>query len=421
MQLHQPDAFQEFKELLIAKLEKISGINKSCKKFMVHIMTLYLYLRGRYNFMNMERYGTYSEKSYRNHFSEKFDFMSLNKIMVQDHCSEHLILAFDPSFIPKSGKETDHCGYFYNGTASKPMKGLEIGVFAAIDVDNHTGFALEAIQTPSPNELKEQGKTLTDQYAQLVIDRKEPLQELSKYLVVDGYFAKQDFVLPILKETNLEIISKLRSDADLKYLHEGKQTGQRGRPKAYDGKVDVANIDKKRWVLCYEEGDDKEAIKVYQCILFSKTLKRNINVIYLEQCKKNQPTGKYAILFSTDLTLLGKWIYRYYKCRFQIEFLFRDAKQHCGLTHCQARDEHKMHFHFNASLMAVSFAKVAFHLQNDNTKKRPFSMADIKNICYNKLLADRIIANLEIKPSQQKIKEIYQQIIVLGTINEMAA
>ena len=48
-------------------------------------------------------------------------------------------------------------------------------------------------------------------------------------------------------------------------------------------------------------------------------------------------------------------------------------------------------------------------------------MADIKNICYNKLLADRIIANLEIKPSQQKIKEIYQQIIVLGTINEMAA
>ena len=213
---------------------------------------------------------------------------------------------------------------------------------------------------------------MTDQYAQLVIDRKEPLQELSRYLAVDGYFAKQDFVLPILEKTNLELISKLRSDADLKYLHEGKQTGQRGRPKAYDGKVDVANIDKKRWVLCYEEGDDKEAIKVYQCILFSKTLKRNINVIYLEQCKKNQPTGKYAILFSTGLTLLGKWIYRYYKCRFQIEFLFRDAKQHCGLTHCQARDEHKMYFHFNASLMAVSCAKVAFHLQNDNTKNAPF-------------------------------------------------
>ena len=45
------------------------------------------------------------------------------------------------------------------------MKGLEIGVLAAIDIDNHPGFALEEIQTPSPKELKEQGKTLTDHYA----------------------------------------------------------------------------------------------------------------------------------------------------------------------------------------------------------------------------------------------------------------
>ena len=59
---------------------------------------------------------------------------------------------------------------------------------------------------------------------------------------MDGYFAKQDFVLPILKETNLEIISKLRTDADLRYLYEGQPTGRKGRPKEYEGKADVKHI-----------------------------------------------------------------------------------------------------------------------------------------------------------------------------------
>jgi hypothetical protein len=95
---------------------------------------------------------------------------------------------------------------------------------------------------------------------------------------VDGYFAKQDFVLPILKETNLEIISKLRTDADLRYLYEGQPTGRKGRPKEYEGKADVKHIDKTRFSFCYEEGNAKESTKVYQCILYSTTLKRKMTL-----------------------------------------------------------------------------------------------------------------------------------------------
>jgi hypothetical protein len=50
-------------------------------------------------------------------------------------------------------------------------------------------------------------------------------------------------------------------------------------------------------------------------------LKRTIRVVYL---LKN--TG-YAVLFSTDTELDALTLYRYYKARFQIEFLFRDAKR----------------------------------------------------------------------------------------------
>src|SRR3989442_2680938 len=44
--------------------------------------------------------------------------------------------------------------------------------------------------------------------------------------------------------------------------------------------------------------------------------------------------------------------------RFQIAFLFRDAKQCTGLSDCQARAKAQRDFHFNASLSAVTFAKL---------------------------------------------------------------
>ena len=56
-----------------------------------------------------------------------------------------------------------------------------------------------------------------------------------------------------------------------------------------------------------------------------------LNVVIIE--KKNVKTGKIAtvILFSTDLELDWKNNIDYYRTRFQIEFNFRDAKQHWGL------------------------------------------------------------------------------------------
>jgi transposase len=43
---------------------------------------------------------------------------------------------------------------------------------------------------------------------------------------------------------------------------------------------------------------------------------------------------KNALLFSTDIHLLPEQIVEYYQARFQIEFIFRDAKQFTGLSDC---------------------------------------------------------------------------------------
>jgi IS4 transposase len=67
-----------------------------------------------------------------------------------------------------------------------------------------------------------------------------------------------------------------------------------------------------------EKTDDD--IQIHTAIVNSVSLKRNIRIVLLTY--KNG----YAVLFSTDTELDATSIYRYYKARFQIEFLFRDAR-----------------------------------------------------------------------------------------------
>ena len=417
MQIPHQDAFDKCEALAEAIIEKISNINQSRRKFMIHLFFLFMGLRGRFNFLNMARYGKYNEQSYRNNFSNSFDFLSVNKELIIQSCSAHKIIAFDPSYIPKSGKHTEHMGWFWSGTSGKAMKGLEIGGLAVIDVENNTAMSLEAIQTPSAKELKQIGKSMVDHYARVIIERKEILEELSDYLAADGYFAKESFVIPILENTSLHIISKLRTDANLWYPYHGAHTGKRGRPKSYAEKVAVKNIDKKLITLCHQDDDTR----VYEGVVYSKMLGRKIKIAYLERWKDGSYSGEYVILFSTDLHLAGSFIYLYYKSRYQIEFLFRDAKQHCGLTHCQARGEKKLYFHFNASLTTVSLAKAIYYLPLPKEQRQGFSMSTIKTLYLNKIIAERIFANLELDLNQQKIQSVYQDALFYGSIRSRAA
>ena len=95
------------------------------------------------------------------------------------------------------------------------------------------------------------------------------------------------------------------------------------------------------------------------------SLKRVVRVVIVVNRKERQKPRR-AVLFSTDRQLEAATIYQDYKARFQIEFLFRDAKQFAGFSDCQARDQEAMPFHFNASVapvnMARSMARLDLHL-----------------------------------------------------------
>jgi len=399
------------KTLIEKVLNNIEGLKKPGKKFMVSIIILYLSIRGRCTFTGMARYGDKNEKTYRLQFEKSFDFLEFNLELAKSNVSKNCVLIFDPCHVPKSGKHTYGKGIFWSGCLKKAAPGIEIGGLAVADLEQNTALNLEAIQTPNVESLKEDGKTLVDHYAQVIIDRSEKIAPISKYLAVDGYFSKKGFVNKITESTDLEIISKLRSDANLRYLYKGpKSTGQ-GRPKKYDGKVDPKNIDKRRFELVTENQD----VKIYQANLYSWSLKRIINVAYVEFLKDGKPTDRHALFYSTDLELDGEMIFRYYKIRFQIEFLFRDAKQFTGLNHCQARSEAKIYFHINTSLTAVSVAKIAHYFDKDHSKI-PFSIADIKTSYFNELMLELFFSNLEINPELRKNKTLINKLIQFGTI-----
>ena len=405
------NASSKSKALVEKILNKIEGLTKPRKYFMLSIIILYLSMRGRYTFKGMERYGDKCEKSYRLHFEKKFDFLKFNVDMSKKYLSKTCIVVFDPSYLPKSGKHTPGKGKFWSGCLGKAVQGIEIGGLGVVDLKQNTAFSLESIQTPCPSDLKSEGKTLVDHYARVIIERKDQLSELARYLAVDGYFSKQSFVDQVLNNTDLQLISKLRKDANLSYLYKGPKRKGRGRPKKYDGKVDTKNIDKRRFKWHHQDED----VIIYQALVWSVFLKRLVNVAYVEFLNEGQPTSRYALYYSTDLKLAGKRIYQYYKARYQIEFLFRDAKQHTGLNHCQARSENKIHFHTNASLTAVGVAKAAHHVKRKETEK-PFSIADIKTSYFNELMLNLFFSNFHVNPKLMKNKKAMKKLLDYGKI-----
>lgn len=132
------------------------------------------------------------EKSYRLHFEKKFDWLEFNSLLVEESCSDEIIIGFDSSYISKSNKNTPGLGYLYSGVANKYKKVLEIGNISAIDVKQNMPYQLKAIQSPKSKKdnLCSDDKSLIDNYAKLIINRSESLEKISKTLVVDGYFAK---------------------------------------------------------------------------------------------------------------------------------------------------------------------------------------------------------------------------------------
>ena len=395
------------KTLTATILKNMSQTGNWQSDFLIKNFDLQCCLRGRHNFLNMSRYSDLNESTFRTSYQKSFDFFEFNRQMIAQFCSEECITAFDPSYISKSGNQTPGSGYFWSGCAGHTKWGLEIGGFAAVDIINNTAMHLTADQTLVWTDYP----SLLEYYSALVCLRSAELKKVSNYLAADAYFSRFPFIDTVCS-TGLQVVSRLRNDADLLYPYVGPHPKRKGAKTKYLAKVDFRNLDESYFSCCVEEED----FRIYEATVFSKSLKRNIRVAVLHKYDTNGDIKNHKIFFSTDLTLSGAEIYCFYKGRYQIEFLYRDAKQFTGLEHCQSRSESKLHFHFNTALTTVSLAKAIYHLSQPFEHRKPFSMADIKTQYSNELMWNLIIQACGISSHEPKIIKIRNVVLSFGKI-----
>ena len=100
------------------------------------------------------------------------------------------------------------------------------------------------------------------------------------------------------------------------------------------------------------------------------------------------------MLYSTDKELDALTLIKYYKSRFQIEFLFRDAKQYTGLTHCQSPRKEAIHMQVNASLTALNLLKIEDRKEKQTSEVTVISITSWKRRKFNRHLMCRLFDEL---------------------------
>lgn len=366
-------------------------------------------MQGRANFENLCRYCRMDEKTLRRQYNKFFDWLRFNSVLFDlwGRTPGGVVLAaLDCSFISKSGKSTYGLDKFWSGVLGRAKQGLEISVLALIDVCSASAFALDVTQTPPGLSRSDDGAGFSrvDFYVEQILDCL-PRLTMVTYFVADGFYAKLKIV-KVLCDHNKHLITKLRPDANLLLPFEGERPkGKRGPKPKFGGKAVYSDLSK--WA-CVGKDEKYAYLDVYSQILWSPQFERWLRVALVHNTK----TKKYILLASTDTSLSAKCLLAYYQLRFQIEFLFRDAKQFTGLNHCQARSEQKLDFHFNLSLAAVNVAQVQRKL-NPSIK----SMNDLTRRAFNQKLVENLFLELSAEAQFDLFHPAVQKIMDFGIIH----
>jgi hypothetical protein len=112
-------------------------------------------------------------------------------------------------------------------------------------------------------------------------------------------------------------------------------------------------------------------------------------------------------------------IHRFYQARFQIEFLFRDAKPFTGLCDCQSRQREVLHFHFNAAMTALNLLQIEERQRRPGAAPRTaISIASWKTRQANVHLCERVSLSLGLDFSLIKSHPEFQSLCNYGTITD---
>lgn len=388
---------------------------KPQKKAFIALLGALMCFTGRATMRNLSRYGAGSAKRLRRWATKGFDFFLFNELILSssqalsfdrnDLQRPQQAIIIDATFVQKSGRYTEGLGYFHNScstSANKLERGLEFTLFAGLNMDEKRAYALKAIQTQGGQSA-----------LQVTIDELTTSREyylgISKYVLADGYYAKNSFISEVT-QGGFEVVTLLRRDAVLRYLYTGAYSG-RGRPKRYAGRVDYTELSD--WERHEDLADDD--LTAYSKVVNYKAWKRDLNVLVIVN-----RSGAHRVLCCTDLTLNATEILRLYQQRFKIEFLFRDGKQNTGLGHAQTLDADGQEYFANSSFATLNILRLEERermMKDDGLLLDQTSSIRSLKVCkHNKLILDRFIVMLGEDRDNEKVREAYEEASKVGMV-----
>ena len=367
------------------------------------------------------------------------------------HPEGEYILVGDESTITKSGKKTYGLDNFFSGVLNKVVKGIAIFSVSLVSIDERRSYPLQVeqvIRTETekaaaskarqkkksksgakslrkkrgrPKGSKNRDKTqviLTPELKRIKTMVKKQLTALNHlvsvtYLALDGHFGNNN-ALQMVRQCGLHLVSKLRHDSALYFRYEGPQKNKGPRRK-YGSKIDYQHIPQKYLVEQSTEGYIET--RIYQAEMLHREFAQTLNVVIITRTNLHTRAFANVNLFASDPDLPYQKIIDYYSLRFQIEFNFRDAKQHWGLEDWMNIKERPLTNALNLSLFMVNLSQA---LLGEFRQTHPESgIIDLKAYFRAAKYFEETIKMLPQKPEPILLDQILGQIASLGCIHSV--
>lgn len=351
------------------------------------------------------------------------------------------ILAGDETVVSKSGKQSFGIDRFFSGLKGKVIRGLSFFVVSLVDVSERKSYPILVAQTVKNETTKRASKSRKKRREKKPkarrgrpagsLNRDKTRLQLSpellrinellvmliqllrgflkvRYLAMDGHFGHPQAVL-MAQANGLELISKLRKDAAVFEKYEGKQNAK-GAQKKYGERLKYDLLPTKYWRKSEPQGE--LITNYYQGLFWHKEFAKQINLVIIVKINLKTKRLGHAILFSSDVELSWEKLVDYYSLRFQIEFNFRDAKQHFGLEDFMNTTKVGVENAANlAFLMVLLSAKIL-----KNSAEKWVGINDLKTqfrgIKYALLTLKKVVK----KPDPILMKQIIEEVSRLGSI-----
>jgi putative transposase len=439
---------------ILALLQSIQpSLSKTDVRRLSSIIRAMMSMTGRVTMLGLSRWtgkgGSY--RSVQRFFNASLPWAQIFVKFFEQHLyrpTGEYFLVGDESVVTKSGKQTHGLDYFFSGLLSKTVKGIAIFALSLVSVEERRSYPLQVEQvirseaekaaakarqkkrqTKKPSASKKkpgrpQGSQNRDKTQVELTSELKRIQKMVKkqlaalqnlvtvhYLALDGHFGNHNALL-MVRQCGLHLISKLRYDAALYFIYDGKQK-HKGPRKKYGLKIIYQRIPEKYLVEQSTQGDI--CTRIYQAVMLHPDFAQALNVVIIT--KTNLKTGAFANvnLFSSDLELPYEKIIDFYSLRFQIEFNFRDAKQYWGLEDFMNVKEIPLTNALNLALFMVNLSQVLLCELRQTIPDS--SILDLKAYFRAAKYFEETIKMLPQKPEPILLEQIFGQVASLGCIH----